>query len=399
MQGFRMSKKRKQACSRAAWALAAIIPLCAQGCAYIPVAGPYLRDRGQDALDMFDIGFTFSPKPQFGLYANCPFTVPVGAAKVDGYYVGIGGGKMGVVEHHQDAVGLIVDGHERVTWGSQGSPEGESGGEYKVGLLGLNTDAEGNPVYRPQCTHYFHLGFFGVTGNINYKEIPDFFLGWLGIDLCGDDNRAGRRAQRQASRVDKLRDLSARLALPRGGLQLTIRTDKATYYPDEPIHLDVELTNVTGARRSLGDDKPRDITVYFEPVVKNAKGEPSEWLFKFYAYEVYTGRPRYRSPQATVPAARRAELYHHITLPPGGYVGRRFTFARAGQWLLPGDHIFIVTYEVTDDFGQVILSPELTLDQVKALGNDLAYTPVWTGRLYSNIAFFTVRRKPVWWLF
>jgi len=361
---------------------------CAPGCANIPVVGPYLSNRGRDALDMFDIGVTITPKPQFGLYANCPFTVPVGGAKVDGYYAGIGGGKIGIVEHHQDSLGLIVTGHEKVTWGSADDEGGQSGGDLKIGLLGLNMDAEGNPVYRPQCTHYFHLGFVGVTGNINYKDIPDFFLGWFGLDICGDDQREAK----MASRAERLRGLSARLAQPRSGLQLAIRTDKEVYRPDEAISLDVELVNVTGARRFRGD-RPRDVTVYFEPVARNAQGESVEWLLKFFAYEVYTGRPCYTSPRLTVPAEARAGLYHHVTLPPGGFVGRRFTFAPAKEWLTPGDHFFVVTYQVSDDCAHVILSPALTAEHVKALGNDLAYTPVWTGRLYSNSAFFRVRPR------
>lgn len=359
------------------------------------MVGTYLDNRWRDALDMFDIGFTFSLKPQFGLYANCPFTMPIGGAKVDGYYVGIGGGKLGVMEHKQDAVGVLVAGRERVTWGDA---SGESGGEYNVGLLGLNTDGEGNPVYRPQCTHYFHLGFIGLTGNVNYKDIPDFFLGWFGIDICADDKRESKEV-REASRAEKLRELSTRLAQARNGLQLSIRTDKETYRPDEPIHLDVELTNVTGLRRSWGDNKARDVTVYFEPVARNAKGELAEWLLKFYAYEVYSGRTCYKSTPANVPPARRSELYHHVTLPPGGFIGRRFSFAPAGQWLTPGDHIFVVTYEVPQDFGQVILSPQLTIEHVAALGTELAYTQVWTGRLCSNIAFFRVRKKPVFGVF
>jgi len=204
---------------------------CAPGCANIPVVGPYLNNRGRDALDMFDLGFTFSGKPQFGLYANCPFTVPVGGAKVDGYYAGIGGGKIGVVEHHQDAVGLIVTGHEKVTWGSPDDEGGETGGDYKIGFLGLNTDTEGNPVYRPQCTHYLHLGFVGITVNINYKEIPDFLLGLFTLDICKDDNREAKKA----GRAERLRNLSVRLAQPKNGVQLAIRTDKQVYRPDEPI--------------------------------------------------------------------------------------------------------------------------------------------------------------------
>ena len=68
----------------------------------------YFRARGRDALDMADLGVTWSKRPQFGLYANCPFIAPGGYAKVDGKYAGIGGGKVGVMEHHQDNVGLLV---------------------------------------------------------------------------------------------------------------------------------------------------------------------------------------------------------------------------------------------------------------------------------------------------
>lgn len=360
-----------------------------QGCALT-----YLRNRGQDALDMFDIGFTFTLKPQFGLYANCPFTVPVGGAKVDGYYAGIGGGRFGIVEHHQDTLGLIVAGHEKVTWGNPNDEGGETGGEYKIGLLGLNTDAEGKPVYRPQCTHYLHLGFLGLTGNINYKDIPDFFLGWFGLDLVGDDDRAAK----QASREEKLRGLSARLSQPQEGLRLIARTDKAVYTMDEPISLDVELVNATGLRRSWGS-KPRDLTVYFEPVATNPQGEKAEWLFQFYAYDVYTGRAHYTSPKFTVPPEKRADLYHHVTLPPAGFIGKRFEFAPARQWLPPGDHFFVVTYEVGTDSARVILSPELTVEKVQALGDDAAYVPVWTGRVYSNIAFFRVRSGKAFLLF
>jgi len=347
----------------------------------------YLRNRGQDALDMFDIGVTFTAKPQFGLYANCPFTVPIGGAKVDGYYAGIGGGRVGIVEHHQDAVGLIVTGHEKVTWGSPDSEGGESGGDYKVGLLGFNTDAEGKPVYRPQCTHYLHLGFIGLTANINYKDIPDFFLGWFGLDIVGDDNRAAK-----AEAVKKrLETRAARLPHRYNGLGIIARTSKASYTPDEPIELRVELVNCSGATGRRGD-RPRDVAVYFEPVAETPDGELAEWLFKFYVFDVYTGRQCYVSPEFKAPPANRDDLYHHATLAPGAFIGRRFVFAPARQWLKPGDYFILATYEVSNDYGAVILHPALTQSQAKVLGDQAAYTRVWTGRIYSNVAMFHVQR-------
>jgi len=343
---------------------------------------------------MFDIGFTFSLKPQFGLYGNCPFTAPGGYTNVDGYFAGIGGGKIGVMEHHQRAAGFLVGGAEDVSWGSADSPEGETKSRYGVGFFGLNTDEQGNPVYRPQCAHYLHLGFIGVTANLNYKDWPDFFLGWVGLDPRGDDGRGEKRA----ASPGRLQSLEARLSRSRDGLRLLARTTKARYAPDEPIVLEVELHNVAGRGRGQGE-KPRDIEVYFEPVAKDQRGETSEWLLKFYAYEVYSGRQRYASPKVSVPAERRAELYHRVTLPPGAFVGRRFTFAPARQWLRPGDHFFLASYEVTKDSGMVILHPELTTEQVKKLGNEHAYVPVWTGKIYSNLATFRVERKKLAGLF
>jgi hypothetical protein len=356
---------------------------CGAGCTYV-------RCRGKDALDMVDVGFTFTKKPQFGLYANCPFIAPGGYSKVDGQYVGIGGGKVGVMEHHQEAAGLLLWGREDVGWSEEGSDSGAEAQAHEVGPLGVAADSEGNPVYKPQCAHYFHLGFVGVTGNLNYKEWGDFFLGWFGADISKDD----RRVTEPSVSEKKLVDLSARLSRPRGGLQLLIRSDKETYAMDEPIALDVELVNRTGLSRSRRD-RPRDLSVYFEPLAKTPEGRSAEWLFKFYVFDMFSERARYRSPQFDVPAEKRGDYYHHVTLPPGAFVGRRFVFppGQAGDWLQPGRYILLVTYEVSHDYPYVIINPELTSRQAEQLGTELAYTRVWTGALYSNVVAFRVEGK------
>jgi len=337
----------------------------------------YLRNRWRDTLDTLDVGFTFSTKPQFGLYANCPFMAPAGFAKVDGYYAGIGGGKIGVMKHHQDAAALVLWGREDIEWGEA---EGKSRG---VGPLGLSTTEEGNPEYKPQCAHYLHLGFFGVTGNLNYREWPDFLLGWVGLDVAGDDNREERPPRGLA----RLRQLERRIARPIGGLQLLISTDKTTYTPDEPIAVEVRLIN-----RLRG----RDITVYYEPFAETPEGREAEWVFKFYVLDQESLRPRYISPNFKVPLEARGRYYHHVVLPPGGFVGRRFVFPPPSQrnWLAPGKYVFLGTYQVDSDCRYVVLSPELTAAKVRLLGEEAAYRPVWTGRVSSNVwAFEVVRRR------
>ena len=163
---------------------------CALALAALAAAGcGYARHRGQDALDMFDLGFTLTRKPQFGLYANCPMLAPAGYGKVDGEFVGLGDGKVGVMEHHQDNVGLLVTGREKTTWGKT-KDEHDGTEDNAVAPAGFVTDAADRDAgYDPACVHYLHLGWVGVTGNIHYAEIPDFLLGWSGFDLMADDGR------------------------------------------------------------------------------------------------------------------------------------------------------------------------------------------------------------------
>ena len=369
---------------------------CTTGCAYF-------ESRGRDALDMFDIGFTFSKKLQFGIYANCPFIAPGGYSNVDATYVGLGGGKFGVMEQHQKALGLVLWGREAIEWGEQGTDASASAGAHGVGPLGLATDAEGNPDYKPQCAHYFHLGFVGVTGNLNYKEWGDFFLGWLGLDICHDDYRARHRSYDP----DALAQLSERVAQPRMGLQLVIRTDKPSYAMDEPIVLDVSLLNRTGESRDRRD-RPRDLSLYFEPLAKTPEGDPAEWLFKFRIFQPdlslargAQGATRYSSPAFDVPADQRGAYYHYADLPPASYLGRRFVLppARVNRWLEPGPTLLVATYEVNEDYPYVILNHEFTARDVEALGTDLAYTRVWTGKLCSNIVTVQIRRDKILGLF
>jgi hypothetical protein len=139
---------------------------------------------------MFDIGVTWSRKPQFGLYGNCPFMAPSGYAKVHGKYAGIGGGQVGVMEHRQDNLGLLLWGREKVAWGDSRPDDPGTMQAQEVAPGGLATDPEGKPTYRPTCAHYLHLGYVGLTGNANYREWADFLLGWFGLDISRDDNRS-----------------------------------------------------------------------------------------------------------------------------------------------------------------------------------------------------------------
>jgi len=160
-------------------------------CGAVPGCG-YFVDRGNDAAEMFDIGFTFSSKPQFAAYTNCPIIFPVGYGEVDGTFVGFGDGKAGVMKHKESSVGLLLWGREDVSWQRFNEAGGaESLGPQGAGLLVLATSDEQKQVEKPACKHYLHLGWVGLVWNIRWLEIPDFFLGWLLLDPSHDDHGFG----------------------------------------------------------------------------------------------------------------------------------------------------------------------------------------------------------------
>lgn len=151
----------------------------------------YLNNRLSDARQMMDLGFTFSTKPQFGLYANCPMVTPVGYSKVDGYFVGVGGGKLGAGEHHQNNAGALLWGREENSWKGLDKDDKPTVESHKAGVLGIAESAkEGRRAYKPACVHYLHLGFVGIMWNLNYHKMADFFCGWFGYIPFGDRNEA-----------------------------------------------------------------------------------------------------------------------------------------------------------------------------------------------------------------
>jgi hypothetical protein len=152
----------------------------------------YFRNRAQDAAEMFDIGLTFSKKPHFSAYMNCPVIAPLGYGKVDGTYVGVGGGKVGVMDgFHQESSGTLVWGREEVSWEGFDPEDADTLSVQGVGILGLAENRDSEDPYEVACIHYLHLGWVGGTLNIHWLEIPDFFLGIFLLDPMGDDGEDG----------------------------------------------------------------------------------------------------------------------------------------------------------------------------------------------------------------
>ena len=64
--------------------------------------------------------------------------------------------------------------------------------DYGRGLFG----PEDRTARAMSCIKHVNVLFLGIALNVNWAEIPDFLVGWLGIDLRHDDGvyRYGSRA-------------------------------------------------------------------------------------------------------------------------------------------------------------------------------------------------------------
>ena len=158
--------------------------LVVQGCSYA-------RYRINDAKQMGDFGLTFSKKFQFSAYMNCPVIAPLGYGNVDGYFVGVGNNQTGVTQFHQKSKGALIWGSEEVNWSSFDPKDADSLHVQGVGVLGLAERKTSDQPYKVACLHYFHLGWVGIVANVHWLEIPDFGLGFVGLDPMGDDGEQG----------------------------------------------------------------------------------------------------------------------------------------------------------------------------------------------------------------
>ncbi len=164
---------------------------CTQGCAY-------LRNRGNDAKDMIDLGFTFSKEPKFAFFYDFVPVIPIGYGEVQGHFAGLGGGQFaGWAPHYEQSYGAILWGQEKVNFGtSQEDLDAMSESErnkalnfQRTGLAGMIQGPFPGPEYLISCPHYLHLGWVGVVATPRYLHMLDFVAGWTTLDICGDDNR------------------------------------------------------------------------------------------------------------------------------------------------------------------------------------------------------------------
>ncbi|MHC5035057.1 MAG: hypothetical protein ACYTFZ_08480 [Planctomycetota bacterium] len=159
-----------------------------QGCSSPGNVGIYLKHRAEDLLDTFDIGVTLSLWPGLAIYADAVSVAPGGIGYVDGWFVGLGGGQLGLTRHYEKSLGLLIWGYEEVGWGEFDKHDKDTLDRQFVGVAGiLLPPYKGRPAYMPSCIHYLHVLCVGAVANARYMEMIDFVLGWSTLDIAGDD--------------------------------------------------------------------------------------------------------------------------------------------------------------------------------------------------------------------
>jgi len=160
----------------------------------------YMQDRGNDALDVLELGLTVNKdsKPQLGFYFDFFSLFPLGYAKVEGTAFGLGNRQAGKLDYLNNSWGVVVWGSEEKGIGifdprnpHQARPDQadlEEWPQYNVGLPRLIIEDNPPPdLHFFECNRGIHLGWIGFYMNVRPLDIIDFILGWTTIDMLGDD--------------------------------------------------------------------------------------------------------------------------------------------------------------------------------------------------------------------
>jgi hypothetical protein len=157
-----------------------------------------MNDRKHDAMDMIDIGFTFSKEPHFAFFHDFIPVIPIGYGKVEGTFTGLGGGQFGAnIPHYEESYGLLAWGEEKVSFGV--TPEelaamteeerNDALNFQRTGLIGMAQGPFPGTDYLICCPHYLHLGWVGAVGSPRYLQMLDFVVGFTTLDIGRDDDR------------------------------------------------------------------------------------------------------------------------------------------------------------------------------------------------------------------
>ena len=161
----------------------------------------YLKNRGNDALDIMDIGISVNDRiePQFGLYFDFFNILPLGYSNVEGKTIGMGNRQAGWLYYTDESWGVIVWGKEKKGLGElnpldphrtrEDQRDAKEWPRYNVGLVRMLGEDDSPPTLQfIECQRVLHLGWIGFFAHLRPVDLADFILGWATLDIAGDDH-------------------------------------------------------------------------------------------------------------------------------------------------------------------------------------------------------------------
>mgnify|MGYP006281273005 FL=1 len=161
----------------------------------------YMKDRGNDALDIMDIGFSVNDRiePQFGLYLDFFNILPLGYSNVEGKALALGNRQAGWLYHADKSWGVIGWGKEMKALG-EFNPENPHRARpdqrdidhwpyYNVGAVRMIDEDDAPPTVQfIECNRILHIGWVGFFAHLRPVDLADFIMGWTTLDIVGDDD-------------------------------------------------------------------------------------------------------------------------------------------------------------------------------------------------------------------
>ncbi len=176
----------------------------------------YLRNRGMDAMDMFEAGLLVSAKPGFAVYSDV-IALPFGVSYVDGKIIGIGRSSLGVYDFRQKGYGYILGGKLQRGVGDYDPADNNDPQTYDTGIIGIAnktdfwsknppSEQSGRPLTRKTCPKTVHLGWIGFEWGCKAIDLVDFLLGWTTIDIGNDDEPRKVKLEEKTEQIEQIQN-------------------------------------------------------------------------------------------------------------------------------------------------------------------------------------------------
>ena len=163
------------------------ILVLSSGCAY-------MKDRGHDALNIFDVGITVTKTPHFGVYAGFNSILSAGFVNVpDGCLLGLGHTNFGCLDMRYEGAGMLLEGYEHQGYDDFDRNDPDSPRKRGMGLGLLYAHTPRTIPEALQCNKIVHVGWIGVDLNCKIGGLLNFIVGWTGFSLdCWECFGSGR---------------------------------------------------------------------------------------------------------------------------------------------------------------------------------------------------------------